>query len=118
MKAYRPAAERRALGIDGAEEDKPMSSERIFDPDPPPRSAAEKLLRSGDVDSICGTLALLARPYAEVHIGRDCAWLGIECPGLLKDGRPAVRASAAQCSGATRHDEAWRFGALCLANAA
>jgi hypothetical protein len=78
-------------------EDTVSSTERIFDPDPPPRIIVERLLRSGDVDTICDTLALLALPYADVHTGGDWAWLGQECLSLLRDHRPSVRATAAQC---------------------
>jgi hypothetical protein len=74
-----------------------MSNDRIFDPDPPARVEAERLLRSGDVDAICDTLALIARPYADVHTGGDRAWLGVECLGLLRHDRPPVRAMAARC---------------------
>ena len=68
---------------------------RIYDPDPPSRETSERLLRSGDVDAICGTLMLLALPYADVHTGGEWAWLGTECLRLLRDAQPSVRASAA-----------------------
>jgi hypothetical protein len=71
--------------------------EHIYDPDPPSREMAERALRSADADTICDTLALLARPYADVHIEGEWAWLGTECLRLIKDARPSVRASAAQC---------------------
>ena len=72
-------------------------NERIYDPDPPSREMAERLLRSGNLDTICGTLTLLTRSYAEVHTGGDWPWLGTACLRFLKDARPSVRASAAQC---------------------
>src|SRR6478672_6576325 len=71
--------------------------EGIYDPDPPSREMAERLLRSGNVDTICGTLTLLTRSYADVHTGGEWGWLGIACLRFLTDGRPSVRASAAQC---------------------
>jgi hypothetical protein len=71
--------------------------ERTYDRDPPSRETAERLLRSGNVDTICGTMTLLTRPYADVHTGGEWAWLGTACLRFLKDARPSVRASAAQC---------------------
>ena len=45
---------------------------------------AERLLRSGDVDTICSTMSLLSCPYASVHTGGEWAWLATECLRLLK----------------------------------
>ena len=72
------------------------SEEIIYDPDPPRRVEAERVLRAGSVDEVCDTLALLQLPHAGVHTGGDWAWLGVACLRLLTHPRAAVRASAAR----------------------
>jgi hypothetical protein len=73
-----------------------QADDEFYDPNPPDRADAERLLRAGSADEICDALVLLA-PTSPASPA--WGWVGVQCLRLSGHRDPAVRAAAARCLG-------------------